>query len=190
MSDEKTITKRPGRQVFNKRFDQHAPLISLGVQREICRLLATGKTVKEIVEVEGIPSRDQIYNLMWRDPVFKRMYKDARICRAEVWAEELREKAAEGKNLDDIPEKKAMAYVQAIRNIVDTDKWLLSKILREEYGDDLPVGDPRRGNAIGDVLQVIKEVQKLARAEAPIKTAKATVVPELQLHEKTTEAQS
>lgn len=162
--------------VYNKRFDQHAPLISLGVQREICRRLATGKTLKEICADADIPKEHHIYDLIWRDPAFKRMYKDARLARAEVWAEQLRELASEAKNLDGIAEKKSMAHVQAIRLQVDTDKWLLSKLLNEEYGDELPEKN-RGGATAGDAVQLIREVIKLTREE---KVAKATVItPEL-----------
>lgn len=165
-----------------KRFDQHAPIVSLSVQREICRLVAMGKTLKQVTRVDGIPTKAQIYGLMWRDPAFKRMYKDARLARAEVWAEEMREEAAKAKNLKGIPEKKAMAHVQACRLVVDTDKWLLSKILADEYGDELP--DQRRGKAVGDFLEVIRGVNKLARDDPQPKTVKATVVIPT-LHEKT-----
>ena len=166
--------KKPARKKFMARFDQHAPVIGIAVQREICRRVAAGESMKVIEAVEGIPAKHQIYDLIWRDPNFKRMYKDARMAQMLILAEELREVAAEAKNLKNVAEKKAMAHVQAIRLQVDTDKWLLSKLLKDEYGDDLP---PAGGNrdAMSSVLDIIREVSKLAREE-PKPVVKARVV--------------
>lgn len=128
--------------------------------------------MKKICEGEGIPPKHVIYDLLWRDPEFEAMYRKARLAAAEVWANELRELAEEAKNLSSIPEKKSMAHVQAIRLQVDTDKWLLSKMLRGQYGDDLPAEDGKSANTM---LEIIKAVAQLARPSEP-KTVQARVI--------------
>jgi len=157
---------KPKHPKFVAKFDQHAPIIGIQVRREICKRIARGEKVRDICEVDGIPDRHHVYDLIWRDPDFKRMYYDARLARAEVWAEELRENAAEAARLDNIPEKKSMAHVQAIKLQVETDKWLLGKLLPQQYGENqVPTGE----KAVGDVLAIIREVATLARSEKPVR---------------------
>jgi hypothetical protein len=177
--------KNERRLVFKKRFDQRVPLISEGVRREICRRRATGQSMKEITADPDLPNQDLIYDLMWRDESFKKMYKAARMAYTEKIAEELRDKAAEARDFKGDP-KGHMAHVQAVRLEVDTDKWLLSKLLAEEYGDELP--NQQRGKAVSDLMSVIQSVAQLAwdNKPEPAKTepAKAVVVESKLLEDK------
>lgn len=171
--------KVKGRLVFDRKFDQNTPLIRSTVKREICKLISRGLTMDKICEVEGIPPKHIIYDLIWRDAEFEKMYRAARLSAAEVWANEIRENAAKAANLDSVAEKKSMAHVQAIRLQVDTDKWLLSKMLRAQYGDDLPAEDGKSANTM---LEIIKAVAQLARTPAaePRPVRGRVVVPELE----------
>ena len=132
--------------------------------------------MKQIESDERMPRRQHIYHLLWRDAEFKRMYHDARAARAAVRAEELSELAAKAADLGGLDAKKSMAHVQAIRLQVDTDKWLLSKILPREYGDELPdKGDKR--SQVGDVLEIVRAVAQLAR-DKPLRAE--VVIPTIQ----------
>jgi hypothetical protein len=174
----KLYDKGKQRLVFKHRFDQRPAIVGEQTKRQICKLVAQGMYMKDVVRQEGIPPQHVIYDMIWRDPEFKQMYKAARMAAAEVWADKLRELASEASDLHGVPEKKSLAHVQAIRLQVDTDKWLLSKMLREEFGDDL---SPKGGGGTATMLEIIKAVALLARTPAEPKPVMARViVPEIE----------
>ena len=162
------------RPIYNARFDAVAPLISNSVKREILKRITRGHSMREIAEDPKLPKEHEIYDLIHRDPDFATAYRAARLARASVWAEEIREKARRAEDCQNMG-KEALAYVHAIRLQIDTDKWLLSRLLPAEYGEK-QVDSPTERTVTG-VLEVIKLVTGLVREKPVIEAQVVDATP-------------
>ncbi len=106
-------------------FPKFDPAIGLN----ICWAIACGRSLREIVAEHGLPDRAVVYGWVLDEPDFATAYARAREIAAQGIADELRElsRTANAEN------------AQAVRLMVDTDKWVLSKMLPRLYGDKLQV---------------------------------------------------
>lgn len=103
---------------------------------ELCRQLAEGKSLRQICKAKNMPPETTVrYYVIWNTKGITARYNEARLIGLDVRAENLRDmaqKALDGVKPDD---RVASARVLAIRLIVDTEKWLLSKLAPKTYGD-------------------------------------------------------
>lgn len=96
----------------------------------ICEGLIAGKPMRSILAKPGMPKARTVLDWLESDSEFARMYARARAMAAHGWACEIVHLAdqAKGKSGDEI---------QARRLMVDTRKWVISKLLPKVYGERL-----------------------------------------------------
>ena len=101
-----------------KQFDE-------GIREDVCKGLMDGKSLVDICNQKGMPSRDTVYDWIKSDASFSDMYARAREIGLDKEADEIRELADNGTNED----------AAIIRLRMDARKWRLSKMLPRKYGD-------------------------------------------------------
>ena len=108
-----------------------ACVFNLGVAKHILEQIMEGKTIKEVLEGDNMPSRSQLW--LWRrmHPLFDEQFKYARRAFAESCHDEL-------KQLSDELREGGMSRVdvEAKNASVGVLKWLAEKNNREDYGVD------------------------------------------------------
>ena len=94
--------------------------------KQICTLVAEGNSLRKIIEMDGMPSRQTVYQ--WMDDVegFSDQYAKAREEQADWHFDNLME-IADNPDLD--PAHK--------RIMVDTRKWAASKLKSKAYGEKI-----------------------------------------------------
>lgn len=103
----------------------------------ICRRLAMGESLIRICETEGFPDRHTVMHWLFNSDlphheVFSAMYARAREDQAEYFAEKMRETAADA-------DEESKNGVNKARLIIDTDKWIASKLKPKKFGDKVDV---------------------------------------------------
>ena len=94
------------------------------VQEAICIGLASGRSLKNILETEpGMPARQTVYQWLMNDSGFSDNYTRAREAQADYYADEIADIA-------DTEEDPNKARVR-----IDARKWEASKLDRSVYGD-------------------------------------------------------
>ncbi|MBR8007150.1 terminase small subunit-like protein [Burkholderia vietnamiensis] len=115
----------------------------------ICEHLASGLSLRQIEEIEGMPSKTTILRWLGDDRFtsFRDQYARARDMQAEGMADEILEIADDGRNDwmeiqnrdgENIGWKVNGEAVQRSRLRIDARKWLLSKLLPKKYGTSPP----------------------------------------------------
>jgi hypothetical protein len=107
---------------------------------KICDLIADGKSVREIVEMKGMPSRATFRQWHMRTPELQAQYDRACLDREEVYFEQIiqiaDDSAGDSVKVDGLdlanPE-----YVQRSRLRIDARKWTLARMNRKKYGDHI-----------------------------------------------------
>ncbi|WP_431290413.1 terminase small subunit protein [Burkholderia cepacia] len=118
----------------------------------ICEHLASGLSLRQIEEIEGMPSKTTILRWLGDDRFtsFRDQYARARDMQAEGMADEILEIADDGRNDwmeiqnrdgENIGWKVNGEAVQRSRLRIDARKWLLSKLLPKKYGTSPPDGN-------------------------------------------------
>ncbi len=108
--------------------------------REICNMMAEGRTLTAILKSTGIVSRPAFYGWLWSQPQETlNMYERAREALADAWGDSIIEIADDGSNdtyIDDDGDTRTnWDVVNRSKLRVDTRKWLMSKLNRKRYGD-------------------------------------------------------
>jgi hypothetical protein len=121
---------------------------------EICRLLATGRSLRSICLQDDMPNFDTVLRWAERFPSFRGQYAEARSAQAELWAEEIVD-IADGNKLDtklvargdELVETLDWDHVQRAKLRVDARKWIAARLLPKKYGDtqNLRVSGPDGG---------------------------------------------
>ncbi len=97
----------------------------------ICESIANGMTLRQVAKKEGI-SDSRIIRVALQDEKFNKRYRAAMDIRTELDFERLTEmsfeKPAAGQKYDS-------TYVNHLRVIVDTYKWVLARRAPKKYGD-------------------------------------------------------
>lgn len=111
----------------------------------ICEKMAGGMTLKRICEeVEGMPTRQTVYNWLVAHPSFFDAYTRARDIRLDNMAEELEEIADDGSNdwmKNKFGEEVLNAdHVARSRLRIETKKWILAKLKPRTYGEKIAIG--------------------------------------------------
>lgn len=91
----------------------------------ICQQIAGGKSLREICEAEGMPSRETVRVWLAEDGTFSGQYAQAREEQADFYADEIVSIADEAKD----------ANLARVR--IDARKWKASKLDPKRYGDKL-----------------------------------------------------
>jgi hypothetical protein len=116
-----------------------ASLYAPEIAEKILERLAAGEGLHEICRDEGMPAESTVRKWAIEDELgFGAQYVRARDIGVDCRADRLKALAASAIGLDG-------PGVQAMRLVVDTEKWYLSKIAPKRYGDrlDLVVDDKR-----------------------------------------------
>jgi len=93
---------------------------------EICERIANGESLRTICKEDNMPERKSIHNWLFKYPDFLHHYEESRELQADTYADEM-EDIARDETID----------VQRARLIVDTRKWVSSKLKPKKYGDKI-----------------------------------------------------
>jgi hypothetical protein len=122
---------------------------------EICRLIAEGRTTRQVCSIEGMPSLQTLFRWFTMFPEFNELYARAKEVQIEVLASEVLElsdtcrigektKSTRLIGTSDgvvitLPAEEVTTgdMVERARLQVDSRKWLLSKLAPKKYGDRL-----------------------------------------------------
>lgn len=102
----------------------------------MCELIADGKSLRAICDVEGMPSKSLFLRWVSNNGELRDQYALAREAQAEGFADELIEIADDASQ--DVTGKLQMPNAVAVQRAklrTDTRKWVMSKILAKKYGD-------------------------------------------------------
>jgi Bacteriophage Sf6, terminase small subunit-like len=117
---------------------------------ELCALLAEGRSLRQITEMPGMPSRRTVTSWLTRYPEFREKYECAMMLLAEFWVHEMLDIADDSAGDYIIDEHGARVVdheaINRARLRVDTRKWALSKILPKRYGDRVVADITVRGD--------------------------------------------
>jgi hypothetical protein len=94
----------------------------------IANYISQGKTIKEVTELAGMPSRNTISNWQAKNDDFRNLMEQARKDRAEAFHDEIASDISEDHAAD-------KDEIQARKLKLDRLKWLASKGDPERYGD-------------------------------------------------------
>ena len=83
-----------------------------------------GESVKEITEEEDMPARSTIHNWLANNEKFRAEYEYAKEAQSDTFADEM-DYIANDESID----------VNRARLIIDTRKWIASKLKPKKYGD-------------------------------------------------------
>ena len=130
---------------------------------KICSLLAEGKSVRYIADLEDMPASSTIFEWLRKIPEFTEQYEKAKEESADALVAEMLDIAsempmiyeadAEGKM---VATKLDSAGIARNRLRVDVIKWQASKLKPKKYGDKLELsGDPDRPLAIQKIERVV-----------------------------------
>lgn len=133
----------------------------------ICDAIADGKSLREICEQDGFPSKTTVMRWLG-DPEradFRDQYARAREAQADKLADEILAIADDGLNdtyVDENGNKRTDVDVIARSRLrVDARKWLASKMAPKKYGDKMAIGG---ADDLGPVQTVTKEMTDAERA--------------------------
>lgn len=106
---------------------------------EICELLITGKSLKQITKEENMPAESTVYLWLVHNPEFSEQYTYAKNAQAIAWEEDLIEISDDdsldiGFTEDGKPFVKG-ENIQRAKLRVDTRKWIMGKNAAKKYGD-------------------------------------------------------
>lgn len=111
---------------------------------EVCKLIASGHSLRQIGAMEGMP--DRVTVLRWLDAheEFRTQYARAREAQAEHFADEILEIADDGTNDwmtrnqgDETVTVADHEHISRSKLRVDARKWLMAKMAPKKYGDKL-----------------------------------------------------
>ena len=129
----------------------------------LCEEIASGKALKDVCLMSGMPKRPTVYQWFSEYPEFKDMYTRAREERADLLADEILLIA----DTEDDPNK--------ARVRIDARKWWAAKVNPKSYGDkaDLNVsGDHQHNHTVGSISDSAIWLAKLLGAGTDSETPK------------------
>lgn len=99
------------------------------IKADILDRMADGESLRSICRTEGYPKPSTVLLWLATDTVMAEQYARARDAQADALFDEL-EETAQKALLAETP-----VQVNALRLLVDTQKWRISKIVPKKYGD-------------------------------------------------------
>lgn len=119
---------------------------------EICALLAEGRSLRSICELNGMPALRTVFYWLRTDEDFLHQYARAKEESADALIDEMVDIADQAEAIvRKGAEKKSGAYAQTQKLRIDTRKWIASKLKPKKYGDKLDLtsgGKAIKGNTI------------------------------------------
>ncbi len=100
------------------------PMYSEKLAKEICKRVASGRTLLDVCKDDDMPDRSTIYRWRFEKEEFNDIYTRARQCLVEQWADEV---VAISDDKDGDPTRDRLR--------VDTRKWIACKVAPKLYGD-------------------------------------------------------
>lgn len=94
----------------------------------ICERISNGESLKSITDESAMPSRVTVHAWLIKNQEFLNKYEAARDLQADVYADEM-DVIAHDESID----------TQRARLIIDTRKWVSSKLKPKKYGDKMDV---------------------------------------------------
>lgn len=124
---------------------------------QICAYITEGKSLRTIQKIDGMPSAVTIFAWLRKEPMFLKLYAQAKEEQAEMMVEDILEICDDGSN--DWMERNGKSvlngeHVQRSKLRVDTRKWLASKLKAKKYGDSSQVkitGDTENPFVLKDI---------------------------------------
>ena len=101
----------------------------------ICELLASGKSVRSICEMDGMPERATFFRWIHNNVEFQNQYARATSARADAMFEEMFEIADDTALDEDGDEKAISERIQRSKLRVDTRKWALARMNPRKFGE-------------------------------------------------------
>jgi hypothetical protein len=167
-----------------KRTERGYICYSPALAQELCDEMASGKSLTEVCTLPGMPDRHSVRRWVVQNPEFRAQYEAARLWWAHAVAEDLNDLADRVPRLAEEAEasgRNGNAAVSALRTTLENKRWLLSKILPQQYGDRqttelvgaggkdlMPATEMERTNLALLILTILRQPSKLsAPAEPP-----------------------
>jgi len=108
------------------------------IGENLCSMIAKGRSVKSICDMEGMPSLDTFYSWNRKHKEFADNYTQATVDRTEYQLEQLNEMGdisiEEAKNVNP---KSSNAVVSAYKLKADNMKWVMARMKPKKYGDKI-----------------------------------------------------
>lgn len=108
-------------------------------RRAICEVIfdrvANGESMASICRSDDTPNQSTILVWAGQDPHIQHMYTQALQMRAARMAEELRDHCTELETGENISSER----VQALKVVINTKQWIMSRLLPKMYGDKTTV---------------------------------------------------
>jgi len=111
---------------------------------KICEAIASGKSMRTVAALEGMPSIASMFNWLRDHKDFLEQYTRATEERSEAMAEEILDIADDGSNDFMTIEKGNKEYTVENKEVtnrsrlrVDTRKWLMAKMKPKKYGEKI-----------------------------------------------------
>lgn len=110
---------------------------------KICELLALGKSLRSICDIDEMPSQPAVYRWIQKYEDFRKKYAHAREKQAETLFDEMLDIADDGyndwmtnKHGDEITNREA---IERSKLRIEARKWMLGKLKPKKYGDKVEV---------------------------------------------------
>lgn len=110
----------------------------------LCERIAAGELLTRIEREDGMPNYATVYRWLEKNTAFRELYARAREIGWSRLAEQIVELSDDSRGdviIEDGETRVDHENVQRSRLMVDTRKWLLSKVLPKIYGDKLALTD-------------------------------------------------
>lgn len=109
----------------------------------ICAEMIGGKSLNEVLRLDGMPSKRAVMYWREKNTEFAAMYREAQIQRAEGYIEEIID-IADDSSSDYTEDKEGnrrvdTEHINRSRLKVDTRKWIAAKMMPRMYGDKVDV---------------------------------------------------
>jgi hypothetical protein len=129
----------------------------------LCELMIEGRSLREICEMAGMPSRRSVFYWLQHNEEFRERYGIARLMQVEYWAHEIIEIADDTSGDFVINEQgeRVVDHEHINRALlkIDSRKWLMSKLHPQRFGDrvtaDVTVRRDMRELSDSELLQII-----------------------------------
>lgn len=119
---------------------------------KLCAELAKGRSLRSVVQDEGMPSDVTFFSWLTKHPEFLRQYEQAKEQSTNKHLETIEELGDEAIRVaQQVDAKSSNAVVSAYKLKADNLKWVMSKLKAKKYGDKVDVtsdGKAIQGNTI------------------------------------------
>lgn len=123
------------------------------IKDKICEQLASGRSLRSILDDDGMPASSAVFRELSLDKLFQEQYARAREAQADALFDEIQEIADDARN--DWMERREDRgggyelngeHVQRSRLRIDARKWMAGKLRPKKYGDSMNIdGEMRVG---------------------------------------------